>query len=268
QIIDKNGAINVTGSGYGGEGIYLDNQTGGVEVADNVVYRVSAHSMWISAGPAPGIAGNTIQNNIFAYGREASFVLGNPWPAPTGCAVTPALRVTVKNNVFLFDRNETSKPVAFFPFQGCAYSCGLPFDQFEAFSANLYWGTGAAASFSDDDHQFHVDQQTTTATATSCPITPSSWTFMSFAQWQTDPTLGGVTVAMDEDQGGVIADPGFAGASYPQDDYALAQAPVMGFDPSQTNATLQTAGRTSTMVTVAQVPPTYPTYVFDPSTDF
>jgi hypothetical protein len=269
SILDKNGVINVSGSGYGGEGIYLDNQTGDVRVEDNVVYRVSAHSMWISAGPGAGIAGNTIKNNIFAYGREAGFVLSSAWPQ--GCGVTPALRVTVTNNLFFFDRNEHSSPTlaAFYPLQGCAYPCSLPFDQFELFTQNLYWGIGPASGFASDDRQFHVDQKTTPATLSNCQnVPPSDWTYMSFAEWQDDPTLGGTAVTMLEDEGGVIADPGFAHPEYPADDYTLKASPVAGFDSSQTNDTMTSAGRSSQTLTAPTVARTFPTYVLDPASGF
>lgn len=220
--------------------------------------------MWVTAGPTVGAAGNTVQNNVFAYGRNGGFALDTPWPQ--GCATT--LRAAVESNVFYFDRNESSAVDHFAPVEGCAYSCGLPFDQFEEFTRNLYWGTGAAAGFATDEHQFHVDLETTPATATACSTSAGGMTYMSFGQWQsTLPTDAGLVV-MDEDTAGVIADPGFSNPKYPADDYRLTASPVAGFDQSQTNDTVENAGRTTTTLTAPDVPRTFPTYTFNPATGF
>jgi len=50
-----------------GAGIYLDAETAGVTVENNLVYRVSSQTMNMSNGPAQAGAPNIIQNNIFAY---------------------------------------------------------------------------------------------------------------------------------------------------------------------------------------------------------
>ena len=59
--------------GYGGHGIYLDQQTGGVDIENNVVYRVSQSTFWQTSGVAAGVPSNTIDNNILAYGRQAGY---------------------------------------------------------------------------------------------------------------------------------------------------------------------------------------------------
>ena len=40
--------------GYGGHGLYVDNQSGGVDVENNVVYRVSKSTLWQTNGVAAG----------------------------------------------------------------------------------------------------------------------------------------------------------------------------------------------------------------------
>jgi len=261
SILDKvSGVIDVAGSGYGGHGIYLDNQTGGVTVAGNVVYRMSGITMWISGGPGPNQPSNTISNNVFAYGRQAMFDESASWLQ--GCGVMPALRATVDHNVFYFDRDDTQQ---FSVMQGCAYSCGLPFNQFESFAGNLYWRTdGAFASYGK---QFHV-QTTAPADPTTCGATANGWSYLTFAQWQDDPTVSGTPVTMSEDMGGAIGDPHFANPAHPGDDYTLASPPVQGFDPAQTNDTLQHAGRTNPLVNPPVVPRTFPTYGYDPGSGF
>jgi hypothetical protein len=50
--------------GYGGEGIYLDNETSNVLVQNNLVYRTSQSTLFNHDG-----INNTYSNNILAYGR-------------------------------------------------------------------------------------------------------------------------------------------------------------------------------------------------------
>jgi hypothetical protein len=265
SILDKNGVINVSGSGYGGEGLYLDIQTGDVTVSANVVYRVSAHAMWITGGPAPNVPANRIENNVLAFARDSSFALATPWGDT--CPTSPALRASLEHNVFYFDRDESSDP-AWYPYLGCAFACGFPFVEFEAFQGNDYWGVGAASGFATDGHQFHTVLAPLSEVGTACQSGPPLWTFMSWDDWRGDPTFNGSTVKMEEDPGSVLADPGFANAAYPHDDYTLANPPVTGFDPSQTNDTLQNAGRSAPQIAAPVVARTFPTYSFNPSTDF
>jgi hypothetical protein len=275
QIIDKTGpGENVSGSGYGGHGIYLDSQTAGVDVEDNVVYRVSGSTMWQSEGP--GVAGgaalpaNTVANNVFAYGRQGMFSEGKPWPQ--GCPTTSsAVRIHLQNNLFYFDRKASPGDLGFYIVGGCAYSCGLPFDQFQDFTGNVYWGTGAAAGFSSTDKtEFHADLTTSPSSAKVCQGPPDGgWAFMDFTEWQGQPTLGGTAVTMNEDDGGGIKDPAFGSPA--DGGYTLASSPTPGFNASLTNATLAPltgAGRSKPVIVAPTIPATFPTYSFNPATDF
>ncbi|HUB09584.1 MAG TPA: right-handed parallel beta-helix repeat-containing protein [Myxococcales bacterium] len=262
----------VKGSGYGGEGIYLDAQTGGVTVSDNVVYRVSAYTMWQSEGPAPGQPGNVIENNVFAYGRQGMFQEQDPWPqgccggAADGgwaCPASPPTRVSFASNVFYFDLPSSQGTQGFLPLTGCAYACDLPVNQFQSFVGDLYWRTDG--TFATDAKSLHVDHGSYQDASTCNGADYKNWDYVDFAQWQDDPTLGGKQVAIQEDDGGVVADPGFANPGWPADDYTLAAAPVPGFDPSATNQTLTGAGRQSEAVTVPPVPDTFPTYRYPAS---
>jgi hypothetical protein len=86
--------------GYGGNGIYVDNTTGNIDVENNLVYRVTSHSFQNTQGPYSTADPNYINNNIFSYGRVAMFYDGAP---STG---TPnALTETISNNIFYFDGN-------------------------------------------------------------------------------------------------------------------------------------------------------------------
>jgi hypothetical protein len=260
----------VHGSGYGGAGIYLDNQTGGATVADNVVYRVSAAAYYESEGPGPGQPPNVLENNIFAYARLGMFEEDTPWP--NGCCITwdggcpaggPPTRDVVTNNVFYFDHGDDA---GFFPMQGCAYSCGLPFDQFQTFQGNLYWQVDG--SFGNYPQQFHVDPRSYDGgfDGASCEDSPGdplrTWDFMQLPQWQSTLTVDGGSFQMDEDPGAAIVDPGFTNPVYPADDYSLASSPVAGFDAGSTNQTLLVAGRQNPTFTPPPVPETFPTYAY------
>ena len=138
----------VAGYGYGGHGIFLDNQSAAIDVENNVVFRVSDSSIAMSQGPPPRTPGNTFRNNILASARKSVFNFPTPWPA--GCTEKSA-RVNFANNIFQFDRKDASA------IRGCAYSCGLDYDKFENFQGNLYWRTDGG--FSTDPQAFQVCPQ-------------------------------------------------------------------------------------------------------------
>jgi hypothetical protein len=232
-----------SGTGYGGEGIYLDNQSAGVDVENNVVYNITAAAAWMSAGPAPGQPPNTFKNNIFAYARDALFEPATAWPQ--GC-VSPSLRENIISNIFTFDRNDTSD---FYVTQGCAYSCGLPYNGFLNFQGNLYWRTDG--KFSSYNRAFHVET-TAPRDVTTCGSSVGGWTFLTFPQWQ----------ALGEDAAGTAAvNPGFASTGQPAD-YLLSTNSIAGFDYTKTNDTLRNAGRNNPVIAPPQVAPTFPTYTY------
>ena len=70
KIHDVTDASIMDSNGYGGNGIYLDNQTGLVDVENNLVYRVSGYDVYTPQGPAAPKNANTIKNNILAFGRH------------------------------------------------------------------------------------------------------------------------------------------------------------------------------------------------------
>ncbi len=145
SIIDQN----IKASGYGGHGIYLDNQSAGVDVENNVVYRVADSTAFFNEGLGQGQMANTFSNNIFAYGRVSMFEQQTPWPQ--GCNLANAPQVNVANNIFYFDLNDSS---GFYVTTGCADSCDLPYNQFQNFQGNLYWRTDG--QFSTYGKAFHV----------------------------------------------------------------------------------------------------------------
>jgi len=273
SIIDPvvNGQPTVPGSGYGGQGIYLDAQSGGVDVRYNVVYRMSAFTAFMTEGPtvAQPPNPNVFENNIFSLGIRGMFAQGTPWPA--GCGSNPGPEVELLSNVFNFDLDETpTNPAGFYVQAGCTSSCGLAYDQFQQFSGNAYWRAGTSSTgyplFCNDPNAFHL--VTHPASNGSCPFVGQN-TFLTFDS----PPMGGQTwqhgmppstpVPMNEDLNGACSwDPRFGTTGNPSD-YLLASGPPTPFDPAFTNDTIANAGRTSGPHSLAAVPATFPTYTFD-----
>ena len=253
SIIDKA----ILGTGYGGQGIYLDGQSAGVTVENNVVYHVSQSTVFIDKGPGNSQPANNFRNNIFAYGAKSMVQENIAWPQNCGGST----RLNLVSNIFYFDQNETK---GFYAIQGCADSCGMSFDGFQNFQRNLYWRTDG--QFATDSKAFHVLTNTPPpdqASSCSKPPNTGAWTFFDFPTWQTGhPIVDGKPLPMNEDsEGSVTVDPGFGHTGLPSD-FLLSKSPVSGFDYAQTNKTIHTAGRTNPLLTPPQVLPTFPTYYY------
>jgi hypothetical protein len=256
SIID----INVAGAGYGGHGLYFDNRSAGIDAENNVVYHVAGSTVYLNDGPGNGQVPDTVKNNILAYGRVSMFEQQTPWPQ--GCGIAPSPQVSVTNNIFYFDLNDSA---GFYVTTGCADSCGLPYNQFQNFQANLYWRTDG--QFSTYSQAFHVMTNPPSGpSATTCgvPANPqTAWTFLNFSHWQSsEPVVGGGPLPVNEDAGGTATvNPGFGNSGLPAD-YQLSLAPVSGFNFAATNDTIQNAGRSNPVIVPPMVPETYPTYSF------
>jgi hypothetical protein len=254
SVIDQG----VHGSAYGASGIYLDIQSAGFDIENNVVARVAQNAVHITGGPPPGFPGSTFKNNIFALARENMFEEMMPWPQ--GCNRSTS-QVDMISNLFYFDRAEDPN---FYVIDGCASSCGLPFNQFQNFQGNLYWSPDGR--FADNPRAFHVLTNTPPNMAACTPPPRGKlrlWTFLTFSQWQNGtPEVDGRPLPMNEDRGGTVTvDPGFHNTGQPSD-FMLSRSPVPGFDYTKTNDTIQHAGRVNPSITVPKVPDTFPTYSF------
>jgi hypothetical protein len=296
SIIDTINGVRLAGSGYGGEGIYLDDQSGGIDVENNVVYHVSAFTAWMSSGPtvlnSPNP--NTFANNIFSLGIRGMFGQQDPWPLLVNVQPAPSCgsgyqigeQVKFYNNIFNFDLNEALPPPtadpSFHVVRGCADSCGLDYNRFEDFEGNAYWRAGTPQTgplFCRDASAFYVLANPPVgaeADGNSCAQTPNSrnskqFTFLTFDQpaggartWQQGepPDPPGTPVPMNEDpQGTCSYNPGFGTTGNPSD-YLLASAPPTPFNSALTNDTIRNAGRTSGSA-APTVPATFPTYSYD-----
>ncbi len=254
SVIDRS----ILGTGYGGQGVYLDGQSAGVSVENNVVYRVSGNTAFMSEGPAGGQPANTFQNNILAYGRKGMITETVAWPENCNAST----KINMISNILYFDQNDTT---GFYAIQGCADSCGMSFNQYQNFERNLYWRTDG--QFATDTKAFHVlttpppPDQASSCTEPQNPKT--AWTFFDFPTWQNGhPLVNGHPLPMNEDpEGTVSVDPGFGNSGLPTD-FLLTKSPISGFDYTQTNDTIKTAGRTNPLITAPQVPATFPTYYY------
>jgi uncharacterized protein (TIGR03437 family) len=250
KVHDVSDASALDADGYGGNGIYLDNQTGLVDVENNLVYRVSGNAVNLPQGPPVPNEANTIRNNILAFARQSLINDNNPYPSGSVPTVA-ALAFVATNNLFYFDRTAASSP-AFYTQGGCTYSGGFAYTAFQQWNNNLYWRTDGG--FAADPQAFHV--QPNAGPTQLCVGNTAKWTFYPFSQWQQKA---------GEDLQSVVQNPGFANPAYPADDYSLPKgSPLAGFivfDPNQ-------AGRSNPVISPPAVAATYPTKPFNPETDY
>jgi hypothetical protein len=250
KVHDVSDASALDADGYGGNGIYLDNQTGLVDVENNLVYRVSANAVNLPQGPPVANEANTIKNNILAFARQSLINDNNPYPSGSVPAVA-ALAFVATNNLFYFDRTAASSP-PFYTQGGCTYSGGFAYVAFQQWNNNLYWRTDGG--FAADPQAFHV--QPNAGATQLCTGNTAKWTFYPFSQWQQKA---------GEDLQSAVQNPGFANPAYPADDYSLPKgSPLAGFivfDPNQ-------AGRSNPLINPPAVAATYPTKPFNPATDY
>ncbi len=254
KVHDTTDAGIIDSDGYGGYGINLDGfGTGAVTVENNLVYRVSAMNVNITHGPQLANYPNTINNNIFAYARQAVIANGNPYVSNV-CPTSPTVIFNATSNISYFDRYSTTEPNPFDVQNGCEYSCGFPMTDLHNWQSNLYWRLDGV--FNTDPKAFH--NQLTANSPTVCG-TSSSWTYYTFSGWQ----------GLGEDLAGTASkNPGFNNPAYPNDDYSLPNgSPGYGFvvfDPTQ-------AGRNNPIINptdTINIPATFVTTFWDPATDY
>ncbi len=250
KIHDVTDASIMDSNGYGGNGVYLDNGTGLVDVENNLVYRVSGNAVYTPHGPPAPDQANTIRNNILAYARQAMVTVNSPYG--NGVPSMIPQEFVISNNLFYFDRTSTSMP-KFWVEGGCLYSGGVAFTQFEDWQDNLYWRTDGA--FASDAKAFAVQPNPGTGNDAPCNSNTSDYTFYTFAGWQ----------GLGEDIQSVVQNPVFNNPAYPADDYSLPKgSPGVGFVVFDPNL----AGRSNPVIMPPAVPATFPTETYNPATDF
>ena len=233
---DVSDASTQDSDGYGGHGIYLDSYTGSWDVEQNLVYRVSAVAFNMSLGPQANGQANNFSNNIAAYARQAVVgLLGCP-------ANLPFLQFTFTNNLIYQDRSHSSTPATKLQ-KASEYFAGSAPTLTQQFANNMYWNSNG--TLSSDTHAFYSN------TDSNC--TGQNW--MTFSQWQ----------AFGEDAGSSLQNPDFNNPKYPADDFSLSSgspATEAGFVPFGL-----TFGRTNP-VSMPSVLATFPTAIYNPSSDF
>jgi len=255
------------GTGFGGEGIYLDGQSAGVDVRYNVVYKISGHTLHMTEGPAAGQPPNLFENNILSLGARAMFVELFPWPGK--CSPTSQPQVQLYDNIFNFDRTVNLKNpyTSFLAIAGCTNSCGMTFNDFEDLERNAYWRVDG--TFENDRYAFRVlKKPATDGTCPTRPAPPSAFDWLSFdkppnskATWQYGAPPS-TPVAMNEDPGSTVTwKPNFGTTGNPSDYFLKHGPPISGFDIAETNDTITNAGRTSG-ARPQKVLATFPTYVY------
>ncbi len=226
-------------SGYGGQGMYIDNNSGSVLVKNNLVYRVSGSTVAQTCGPQ-GVDGaqNTIENNILAFSIQSI--------KQEGCTPSSASNklFDMTNNLIIFDKGNI---------QGGCYSClngdcASVLPATVHFESNMYCftpsgnsctlPTNRAAFYSSDDPPNQ---------AANCARTT---TYSNLSAWQD----------IGEDKTSVLKNP-FSSSSSSNNDYSLSVSPGVGFVPFDPGE----AGTTGNTIPVLTVPATFPTQSFDPS---
>jgi hypothetical protein len=271
-IIDNatTAGVSVVGSAYGGEGIYLDEQSAGVLATNNIVFNLSGHAMHFTGGLISSAQSpNIFTNNIFAFANQGMFTEVSPWP--NGCPSSLITQVDVTNNIFYFDRLSTSTP-AFYPISGCTDSCKQAYNTYQNFQGNAYWRTdGQFATYSGAFQVLTTQGLSSSNTCKTGPNTSLYFSSETAANWQTGGT--GVPVAMNEDlspNSTATYQPPFTGSGLATDtagDYSFptGQTPPTPFIAGNTNATITNAH--SALVQLAPVPATFPTYVYGSSSN-
>jgi uncharacterized protein (TIGR03437 family) len=250
KVHDVSDASIMDSDGYGGDGIYIDTETGLVDIENNLVYRVSGSTMNFAAAPTAPNEPSTVKNNVFAFGRSSMLNDSSPYTSNSVPSSVEQI-FTASDNLFYFDRTTSSTPT-FYVQGGCTYSGGFSFPSWELWSNNLYWRRDGA--FATDPDAFHF--QPNPAVTNPCYFgQPSKLTFLTFAGWQ----------KTGEDALSVVHNPGFNNPAYPADDYSLPNgSPGVGFivfDPTQ-------VGRSNPVINPPPVPAAFPTKTFNPATDY
>jgi hypothetical protein len=221
-IIDVINSKTVLGSGYGGEGIYLDAQTADVDVENNLVFNVDGNAIHLTEGLVSGEKPNNFAYNIFAFGNQGMFTQNSPW-ATTGCPGTNGqiLEVKLTDNLFVFDipsgQSQTGRGATFSVVQGCKDSCisstgASSYSDYQLFQGNAYWSevetfggpSGVSDAFQVSQNQGSgglIKGSNGTYSCSTSSMIPLSFSIAP-DDWQGDGDSSKELVPMNEDVGG------------------------------------------------------------------
>ncbi len=210
KIHDITDASTQDADGYGGMGIYLDKDTGNVDVENNLVYRVTHMALQQTCGPQSAGQSNTYKNNILAFGRRGIILQGCQAPSSS------VKQFDFTGNIVMYGYKSEIQ-------QGCSSCFGGKCTNIQNYAHNLYC-YGSAGSCDTTSYAFFT-------TDAAC----ASSTHMSFSQWQ----------GLGQDAGSVVADPLFVDPYYPADNFSLkssVNASKIGFVPFNLNSPGRTSG--------------------------
>jgi hypothetical protein len=222
--------------------MYIDNNSGSVNIENNLVYRVSGSAVAQTCGPqGPGLTNvqNVIKNNILAFSRQSV--------KQQGCTPADATNklFDMTNNLIIYDKGNI---------QGGCFSCLAGGDCATVLPAtvnmqsNMYcYASGSGCTlpspsfFSSDDPAGQSGGCT------------QSTTYTSLQQWQ----------GVGEDLGSVQQNPfGTLSPSNSTADYspsgAASAVGFVTFDPTQ-------AGRNNPIIPEPTIAPTFPTQTYSDS---
>jgi hypothetical protein len=211
-------------------------------------------------------APSTVTNNIFAFARLSMVNAYDPYTFVPSPPLPPStLFFTASNNLFYFDRSETSSP-SFHVQGGCAFAGSTngqiaPYTGFQKWQNNLYYRK-TGTPFEMDPKAFHV--QTQDLDVDNCAGEYANfmdWSFYSLSApsptWQ----------SLGEDGGSMVKNPGFKNPAYPHDDYSLPNgSPLKGF--TMFNPHLAGLANPLLVPPVPAVAPRFVTATFNPATDY
>jgi hypothetical protein len=269
--------------GYGGNGLYLDQNTGDVEVRNNLVYRANFHAGQNTNGPLLSSNSNTWQNNVLAYSRVAMFYDGTPSPLTQPLPATYLVN-TLTNNVFLFDGNGTwasstppeqsNKATSFSLQAACTVLASN--NTAQTWNHNVYYNT-AASSWGTTSGAFY----TIKPSATSCGGA-SNENPLTFATWQSPQGQDGSSSLIPNTTTHMFVQPyctlstvAACEKTSGQDNYSIATGysfPTGTFSFANFSATLSAGRQSQTFPScpistpyACTVPDTFPTLTFSPT---
>ena len=225
-------------AGYGGQGMYIDNNSGSVNIENNLVYRVSGSTVAQTCGPqGQGLTNvqNIIKNNILAFSRESV--------KQQGCTPADATNklFDMTNNLIIYDKGSI---------QGGCFSClngdcATVLPATVNMQSNMYCYAGSNGCTLPSPAFFSSNDPAGQAGGCS-----QSTTYSSLQQWQ----------GVGEDLGSMQQNP-FSSVSPSNNtsEYsASGAASAVGFvtfDPTQ-------AGRNNPILPEPTIAPTFPTQTY------
>jgi Bacterial Ig-like domain (group 3) len=216
--------------GYGGQAYYLDVNTEGVTVENNLAYRISASATAQTCGPQAANLQNIYKNNIFAFFRRGA--------KQEGCAPPSKgiLQFSFTNNIVYYQSYSNVQTM-------CNDPLGQNDTAVQYYASNLYcYATNSDCSL--PTAAFLISDSTCNAT--------NNYTF---SQWQ----------GIGQDLGSKNADPMFTNPYYPADDFSLqsgSPATSVGFVPFS----LSSPGRKKGASNVPSIAPTFVIYTYEDTT--